>query len=146
MEVAAMFQLTASPGISRRILNRLCVGLMALGGLVILLDGVGGGVFFLTFAGMIGGLLLLTVIRRLNRMPDDSAADVFLRDGLSTDVINFSRIRVSGVGGLGLMAISVAIAFSLPFVGVSVALGLVGGIALSFLLLSYRRQHAGRWP
>jgi len=103
-------------------------------------------VFFLTFAGMIGGLLLLKVIRRLNRMPDDNAADVFLRDGLSTDVINFSRLRVSGVGGLGLIAISVAIAFSLPFVGVSVALGVVGGIALSFLLFSYRRQHAGRWP
>ena len=141
-----MFQLTASPGASRRVLNRLSVALLVAGGVVVLRDPVGSGVFFLTFAGMLGGLLLLSVIRRLNRMPDDSAADVFLRDGLSTDVINFSRLRVSGVGGLGLMAVSVAIAFSLPFVGVSVALGLLGGIFLSFGLLNYRRQHAGRWP
>ncbi|HYN07107.1 MAG TPA: hypothetical protein VES67_06930 [Vicinamibacterales bacterium] len=141
-----MFQLTASPGVSRRVLNRLGVALMVAGGVVILRDPVGAGVFFLTFAGMLGGLLLLTVIRRLNRAPDDSASDAFLRDGLSTDVINFSRIRVTGVGGLALVAVAVAIAFSLPFVGVSLALGLVGGILLSFALLGYRRQHAGRWP
>lgn len=141
-----MFEFTASPGASRRVLNRLGVALMALGAIVILRDPVGGSVFSLTFAGMLGGLLVLTVIRRLNRMPDDSAADVFLRDGLSTDVINFSRLRVSGVGGLGLVVVAVAIAFSLPFVGVSVALGLIGGIALSFALRGYRRQHAGRWP
>ena len=141
-----MFELTTSPGMSRRILRALSVSLMTAGALIILRDPVGSGVFFLTFAGMIGGLFMLAIIRRLNRMPDDSAADVFLRDGLSTDVINFSRLRVSGVGGLGLVAVAVAIAFSLPLVGVSVALGLAGGIALSLVMRSYRRQHAGRWP
>ena len=37
-------------------------------------------------------------------MPDDYVSDAFLRDGLSTDVINMSRIRIAGAGGLGLVA------------------------------------------
>jgi hypothetical protein len=140
-----MFELTSSPGLSRRVLSYVTVVLLIAGGVVILLDPVGGAVFFLTFAGMLGGLLMLVVIRRLNRLPDDSAADVFLRDGLSTDVINFSRLRVSGVGGLGLVAVAISMGFALPPVGLALAVGLFGGIFLSFGLREYRRQHVGRW-
>ena len=141
-----MFALTQPSGRGRRLVHLMMLSLLVVGVLASMRDAGGAMLFSMYGAGVIGGLLLLTLIRRLNRAPEDSAADVFLRDGLSTDVINFSRLRVSGVGGLGLIAVSVAIAFSLPFVGVSVALGLVGGIALSFVLLNYRRQHAGRWP
>jgi hypothetical protein len=141
-----MFQLTSSSGLSRRIVHVLTASVLAIGAVVILTDPVGMSVFFLTVAGAVGGLLLLSVIRRLNRAPDDSASDVFLRDGLSTDVINFSRLRVSGVGGLALVIVSAAIAISLPPVGLAVTLGLLGGVVLSFWLLGYRRQHAGRWP
>lgn len=141
-----MFELTASPGMSRRILRFLTFTFLATGALIIFSDpGGGASVFFLMFAGVVGGPFMFAIIRRLNRMPDDGAADVFLRDGLSTDVINFSRLRVSGVGGLGLIAISIAMAFSLPFVGVSLAIAAVGGVGLSFLMRGYRRQHAGRW-
>jgi hypothetical protein len=140
-----MFQLTSSPGWGRRAVHLVAVMLAVVGAVVILRDPVGISVFFLTVAGAIGGLLLLTVIRRLNRAPDDAAPDAFLRDGLSTDVINFSRIRVTGVGGLCLVAVAFSMAFSLPPVGAAMALGVVGGVLLSFGLLGYRRQRVGRW-
>jgi hypothetical protein len=141
-----MFQLTSSSGLSRRIVHLFGVALIAFSAIVGMRDAAVGGFIFLLYAGgAIGGLLLVALIRRLNRAPDDSASDVFLRDNLSTDVINFSRLRVSGVGGLALVIVSAAIAISLPPVGLAVTLGLVGGVVLSFWLLGYRRQHAGRW-
>ncbi|MGE5833029.1 MAG: hypothetical protein ACM4AI_00985 [Acidobacteriota bacterium] len=120
--------------------------LLVTGFIVIMRDPVGGSVFLLTAVGAIGGVGLLALIRRLNRAPDDSVSDVFLRDGLSTDVINMSRIRIAGAGGLGLVAAAASVAYTIPFVGVSVALALAGGILLSFGLATYRRHHAGRWP
>ena len=140
-----MFELTSSSSSSRRIVHLFGVALAIIGAVVIFRDPAGISVFFLTFFGAVGGLLFLGVIRRLNRAPDDSASDAFLRDGLSTDVINFSRIRVTGVGGLCLVAVAFSMAFSLPPVGAAIALGVVGGILLSFGLFGYRRHHVGRW-
>ena len=141
-----MFTVNGSSGLGRRLAHLATATLLSVGFVVVMLDPVGGSVFVLTAAGVIGGLGLLFVIRRLNRVPDDYVSDAFLRDGLSTDVINMSRIRIAGAGGLGLVAAAASVAFTIPFVGVSVALALAGGILLSFALGSYRRHHAGQWP
>jgi len=141
-----MFTVNGSSGVGRRIVHLATAVLLVTGFIVIMRDPVGGSVFLLTAVGAIGGVGLLALIRRLNRAPDDSVSDVFLRDGLSTDVINMSRIRIAGAGGLGLVAAAASVAYSIPFVGVSVALALAGGILLSFALASYRRHHVGRWP
>ena len=141
-----MFTLTARPGVGRRLVHLAIATLLIAGFGVVMRDPVGGSVFLLTAVGIIIGPILVMVIRRLNRAPDDSVSDVFLRDGLSTDVINMSRIRIAGAGGLGLVVAAASVAYTIPFVGISVALALAGGILLSFALASYRRQHAGRWP
>jgi hypothetical protein len=141
-----MFAYPDSPGRGRRLVHLLTLSLLVALTVASMRDAGGAFLFVIYAGGAIGGLLLLLVIRRLNRAPDDGASDLFLRDGLSTDVINFSRIRVTGVGGLALVVVAVAIAFSIPFVGISVAVGLLGGTLLSFALAAYRREHAGRWP
>jgi hypothetical protein len=141
-----MFTVNGASGVGRRIVHLATAALLVTGFIVIMRDPVGGSVFFLTAVGAIGGVGLLVLIRRLNRAPDDNVSDVFLRDGLSTDVINMSRIRIAGAGGLGLVAAAASVAYTIPFVGASVALALAGGILLSFALASYRRHHAGRWP
>src|SRR5262245_46974287 len=140
-----MFTLTAPSGIGRRIVHAAIAVLLVTGFAIIMLDPVGGSFFFLTAVGAIGGFGLLLLIRRLNRAPDGAVPDAFLRDGLSTDVINISRIRIAGAGGLGLVAAAASVAFTIPFVGISVAVALLGGILLGFALGSYRRHHAGRW-
>src|SRR5262245_27926983 len=140
-----MFTLTARPGLSRRLVHLAAATLLIAGFVLIMRDPVGGSVFFLTAVGIIGGPILVMVIRRLNQAPNDSVSDAFLRDGLSTDVIKMSRIRIEGAGGFGLVIAASSVAYTIPFVGISVALALAGGILLSFALASYRRHHAGRW-
>jgi hypothetical protein len=66
--------------------------------------------------------------------------DAFARDPLSTDVINVNRIRVAGLGGLGLVIVAAAVALQFDLAAVVVALGLVGGAAGAFLLILYRRR------
>lgn len=112
-----MFTVNGSSGVGRRIVHLATAVLLVTGFIVIMRDPVGGSVFFLTAVGAIGGVGLLALIRRLNRAPDDSVSDVFLRDGLSTDVINMSRIRIAGAGGLGLVAAAASVAYRFPSSG-----------------------------
>jgi hypothetical protein len=61
----------------------------------------------------------------------------------STDVINAARIRVAGVGGLGLVAMALVVAWFVPRIGRTLAVGLVlGGIFALVLILGRRRTGA----
>jgi hypothetical protein len=64
---------------------------------------------------------------------------------VSTDVINMARIRVAGVGGLGLVAVAVVVALFVPTIRQSVTAGLVLGVLLGVTLILLRR-HAGPLP
>ena len=57
--------------------------------------------------------------------------DVFSAERLSSEVINASRIRVAGVGGLGLVAMALTVAIGVPGVGIPLALGGALGTVLS---------------
>ena len=141
-----MFDLTGSSGRGHRILHVLAVSILAAGGIVAVSDGAFGWFFVLAIVGgTVSGLLMIALQRRAHLAPDIAAPDSFARDGLGTDVINVSRIRVAGIGGLGMIAVAVAMAFTIPRIGVSLALGLVGGFFASLALIAYRRRHAGRW-
>lgn len=56
------------------------------------------------------------------------------------DVINIASIRVAGIGGLGLVAMALALAWSIPRIGQSLALGAVLGVGLAAVLILWRRR------
>ena len=60
--------------------------------------------------------------------------------------INISGIRVSGIGGLGLVAMAAWVSVQMPAAGVTTSLGLAGGILLAVALIAYRRQHVSSEP
>jgi hypothetical protein len=95
--------------------------------------------------GILGGLVIAFVIFKLKRPARGPAPDAFARDPLSTDVINASRIRVSGIGGLGLVVIAATMAYAIPQIAVSLVAGLTAGIAMAAVLI-LRRRHNGPMP
>jgi hypothetical protein len=141
-----VFELTASSGLTRRIIPLLAFSIIAIG-VFTAIRGDAMGPFILAFvvSAAIGGILMLTLMRHSHPNPPISEPDSFQRDSLGNQVIDVSRIRVAGFGGLGLVAMAVALGFAIPRIGVSLALGLVGGFLVSIAIGAYRRHHAGRW-
>jgi hypothetical protein len=95
--------------------------------------------------GLLGGLVIAFVIFAFKRPAPGSSPDAFARDPLSTDVINASRIRVAGIGGLGLVLVAATVAFTIPQIGLSLLVGLVSGVAMAAVLI-LRRRHNGPMP
>jgi len=88
--------------------------------------------------GFVGGLVAAFIITNLQRRTGASA-DAFRTEKLSTDVINIARIRVAGIGGLGLVAMALAVALDVPRIGQTLAVGLVSGAVLAAILIGWRR-------
>jgi hypothetical protein len=108
----------------------------AVGGTVLmflLLVGLGGG---------IGAAIMIARGRREHQAPL-SVPDAFARNQ-PEGILNVSRIRVAGIGGLGMVVVAAAMALTIPRIGVSLGLGLVGGFLIALALIPYRRAHAGR--
>ena len=102
-------------------------------------------IFGLVIAGIVGGVAMAVWLRRVNRLRRENPLDAGgFQDG-PTDVINMAHIRVAGVGGLGLVLLSVAVAFGIPQVGKSMAAGLLLGALLALVLIR-RRQVTGPMP
>jgi Na+/H+ antiporter NhaD/arsenite permease-like protein len=93
--------------------------------------------------GFVGGLVVAALFIRLQqRGRTPRSTDAF--DGApSTDVINIARIRVAGVGGLGLVVMAFLVAVSIPRIGQSLALGLILGAAFAAILILLRRGDGG---
>jgi hypothetical protein len=53
--------------------------------------------------------------------------------------INMSSIPIAGVGGLGMVAVAIAMAYVLPETWLFIAFGAIGGVALAIGLLVLRR-------
>lgn len=60
--------------------------------------------------------------------------------------INLSGISVSGVGGLGLVAIAVLTTWVLPQAWWLVAFGAAGGCLLGLAIVTFRRHHTPAGP
>jgi hypothetical protein len=92
---------------------------------------------FVLALGFLGGLVIAFFIGHRGRHAP-SSSDPFAR--ISTDVINAARIRVAGVGGLGLVAMALVVAAFVPSIRQSLALGLTLGVVLAVVLILWRRR------
>jgi hypothetical protein len=90
--------------------------------------------------GFVGGILFVAfLMRSQGDQQTRASADVF--QDRPTDVINIARIRVAGIGGLGLVAMALAVALDVPRIGRTLAIGLVLGAVFAGILISRRRRH-----
>jgi hypothetical protein len=90
--------------------------------------------------GFLGGVLVVVFLMRLKGgQQTGPPADPF-RARLSSDVINIARTPVAGIGGLGLVAMALAVALDVPRIGRTVAVGLVLGALFAAILISWRRR------
>lgn len=87
--------------------------------------------------GFIGGLVVALVLFRLK--PSPATVDPFSRESLSTDVINMAHIRVAGVGGLGLVAMALVVAWFIPRIWQHLLVGAALGVTLAAILIFRRR-------
>jgi hypothetical protein len=94
-------------------------------------------------SGFIGGLVIALLFARLNRRSEET--DPFAAERPSTDIINMARIRVVGIGGLGLVAMAVVVAIVIPRIRELLSLGLVLGALFGVALVLWRRR-AGPMP
>lgn len=129
-----------TPFAGRRVVHVAAFLLLAAGLVVAVLDGaLGWFVMLALIGGAISAGILVMLGRRAHQAPL-SVPDHF-GAGQTLDVINVSHIRVAGVGGLGMMLVALAIAYTFPEIGLSLALGLVGGFAGGVAVILYRRHH-----
>jgi hypothetical protein len=111
--------------------------------------------------GVLGGALVAFFLARRPAGPAMDGRPVPRRVALpppSPSLINMARIQIDGVGGLGMVAIALTVAIALPWIRLSVLLGLALGAAVAVALITSRRggplpsssRHAGAhsdsWP
>jgi hypothetical protein len=100
---------------------------------------------------LLGGVATALVLAGTNRhRPRPAAADPFARDVFTADIVNIAHVRVAGLGGLGLVLVSVFVTFQYQLVAASVIAGLAGGLVYAGALILYRARRgrpAGTfWP
>ncbi|HXW07453.1 MAG TPA: hypothetical protein VD833_19605 [Vicinamibacterales bacterium] len=89
--------------------------------------------------GVLGGILVALLMVRFSRRGGRVSAEGRLAPP-STDMINMSSIRVSGIGGLGMVAMAVTIAIFVPRIRLTMAIALLLGGALAAGLIAFRRR------
>ncbi len=95
-----------------------------------------------TLVVFLGGIVIAVVFMRLQRR-SLNRSDPFQNDS-TTDVINMARIRVAGVGGLGLVAMATVVAFAVPRIGQTLAAGLVLGAVIAIRSTSRSCERSSR--
>ena len=92
--------------------------------------------------GLLGGVILALLFARFHGAPRASG-EVRLAQP-STDLINMARIRVAGVGGLGMVAMSIVVAIFVPRIRLTMIIALALGAVLAAVLIAQRRRR-GPW-
>lgn len=89
--------------------------------------------------GVLGGVLVALLIVRFSR-PSARVSDDGRLQPPSTNMINMASIRVSGLGGLGMVAMAVTVAIFVPRIRLTMAIALLLGGALAAALIAFRRR------
>jgi hypothetical protein len=98
-------------------------------------------VVLIMFVGMLGGVAAGLVAIAIGWHRGDAiAALASRRRPLDAPAINYSSLKVSGVGGLGLVVLCVGISIALPTVRQTMLTGLGLGIVLAVGLVLWRRN------
>lgn len=88
--------------------------------------------------GILGGLILAFILFRLPAPEDAGGARTL--EAPSTDIINMARVRVKGVGGLGMVAMAMTVAAFVPSIRLSMAIALVLGVVMAVAMIAWRRR------
>lgn len=104
-------------------------------------------VILVVVPGVLGGLVIALVVflRQRHGSYTSSLTARTRSEPLSTDIINAASIKVAGIGGLGLVAMAVAVALNVPRIGQTLAIGLLLGLALAAVMI-VRRRATGSMP
>ena len=94
--------------------------------------------FFIVVPGILGGILLAILLSRTH-VPERPGAESAL-EPMSTSMINMARIRVSGVGGLGMVAMAVVVAIFVPRIRLTMVIALVLGSVMAAVMIARRRK------
>lgn len=88
-----------------------------------------------------GGLVIAFLIARLRWRGSEMLSGPPIEPSARTDEINISRIRAAGVGGLGLLAMALVVAWFVPRIGQTLIVGGVLGLGLGIGLILRRRRN-----
>ena len=102
-------------------------------------------IFSLLAAALVGGVVLASIRFFRPRAASSGLPVVESGRDLGADAINMSHIRVSGLGGLGLVAMAFGVAWAIPRIGETVVIGFGLGACLALLWI-VRRQRTGPMP
>ena len=89
--------------------------------------------------GVLGGIVLALLFIRFGAGPSRRADDARLEPP-STSMINMARIRVSGIGGLGMVAMAVTVAIFVPRIRLTMIVALLLGAAMAAVMIALRRR------
>lgn len=100
--------------------------------------------------GVLGGIIVAFLMLRfhLRAAPADAGRHL---EPPSPALINMARIRVEGIGGLGLVAMAAAVAVKVPRIRLTMAIAVLLGMALGSVLIAIRKRRgplpsSGRHP
>ena len=97
--------------------------------------------------GVLGGLVIAGLVVLSNRRVRRTSPPMLPHrlESVSPHMINMASIKVAGIGGLGLVAMSVVVAVGVPQIGQSVGIGLgLGAIAAGVMI--FRSRKTGGMP
>jgi hypothetical protein len=96
---------------------------------------------FTLVLGLIGGVLVAAGLGGRRRSTDVVAAEAGARRPLEPPTINYSQLKVSGLGGFGLVVVCIGIAIQVPQIRGRMIVALLLGVAMGALLVWRRHNH-----